>query len=181
MVHGGSIVDATIIEAPSSRKNAESKTDPEMHSVKKGNKWYFGMRAHIGVDPLYGFVHTVISTAANEPEVKTAPQLLRPDDEGVSQNGEIRDRWNKPGLSDKPTDRNFQAPLRRQPCMGGRASDREAEIPCKKQSGICFPHSQGHLRVEKGTIQGPVQKPLPGQYPVCKRQPVQAGFANCAL
>ena len=83
MVHGGSIVDATIIEAPSSRKNAESKTDPEMHSVKKGNKWYFGMRAHIGVDPLYGFVHTVISTAANEPEVKTAPQLLRPDDEVV--------------------------------------------------------------------------------------------------
>ena len=83
MVHGGSIVDATIIEAPSSGKNAESKTDPEMHSVKKGNKLYFGMRAHIGVDPLYGFVHTVISTAANEPEVKTAPQLLRPDDEVV--------------------------------------------------------------------------------------------------
>lgn len=83
MVHGGSIVDATIIEAPDSKKNAESKTDPEMHSVKKGTQWHFGMRTHIGVDPLYGFVHTIVSTPANESEVKVAPRLLRPDDQVV--------------------------------------------------------------------------------------------------
>lgn len=83
MVHGGTIVDATIIEAPSSKKNAQTKADPEMHSVKKGNQWHFGMRAHIGVDPLYGFVHSMVCTAAHEPEVKVAPHLLRKDDEVV--------------------------------------------------------------------------------------------------
>ena len=80
LVSGGTIVDATIVEAPNSTKNREKKRDPEMHSVKKNTKWYYGMRAHIGVDPLHGFVHTVISTAANEAECKVAPSLLRPDD-----------------------------------------------------------------------------------------------------
>lgn len=82
-VRGGSIVDATIIEAPNSTKNANGRRDPEMHSVKKGTKWYFGMRIHIGVDPLHGFIHTVTGTAANQPEVKEAPKLLREDDEVV--------------------------------------------------------------------------------------------------
>ena len=80
LVSGGMIVDATIINAPDSTKNREKQRDPEMHSVKKNNKWYFGMRAHIGVDPVHGFVHTVVSTAANEAECKVAPRLLRPDD-----------------------------------------------------------------------------------------------------
>lgn len=52
-----------------------------MHSVKKGTKWYFGMRIHIGVDPLHGFIHTITGTAANVAEVKEAPKLLREDDE----------------------------------------------------------------------------------------------------
>ncbi len=79
-VHGGTIVDATIVEASSSTKNKAHSTDPEMHSVKKGTKWYFGMRAHIGADPLYGFVHSLEATAANAAETKVAPKLLRPDD-----------------------------------------------------------------------------------------------------
>ena len=82
-VRGGTIVDATIIEAPNSTKNSSGQRDPEMHSVKKGNQWYFGMRVHIGVDPLHGFVHTVTGTAANEAEVKEAPKLLREDDDVV--------------------------------------------------------------------------------------------------
>ena len=82
-VRGGTIVDATIIEAPNSTKNVSGQRDPEMHSVKKGSKWYFGMRLHIGVDPLHGFVHTITGTAANEAEVKEAPKLLREDDEVV--------------------------------------------------------------------------------------------------
>lgn len=80
LVSGGTIVDATIISAPSSTKNREKQRDPEMHSVKKNAKWYFGMRAHVGVDPVHGFVHTVVSTAANEAECKVAPRLLRPED-----------------------------------------------------------------------------------------------------
>ena len=83
MVQGGTIVDATIISSPDSAKNVRCEKDPEMHTVKKGNKWYFGMRSHIGVDPLYGFVHTVVSTSANESEVKVAPQLLRESDKVV--------------------------------------------------------------------------------------------------
>lgn len=79
-VHGGTIVDATIIEASSSKKNKEKTTDVEMHSTRKGSKWYFGMRAHIGVDPLHGFVHSLVCTAANEAEPKVAAKLLRPDD-----------------------------------------------------------------------------------------------------
>ena len=82
-VRGGSIVDATIIEAPSSRKNKEQKPDPEMHSVKKGTQWHFGMRVHIATDPLHGYVHALVSTPANTSEVKVAPQLLREDDRTV--------------------------------------------------------------------------------------------------
>ena len=80
LVSGGTIVDATIVEAPNSTKNREKKRDPEMHSTKKNTKWYFGMRVHIGTDPYYGFVHDIISTAANEAEGKVAAKLLRKDD-----------------------------------------------------------------------------------------------------
>lgn len=79
-VHGGTIVDATIIEASGSVKNREKKRDPEMHSVKKGSNYHFGLREHIGVDPVLGYVHTVVTTPANASEVKVAPDLIRPDD-----------------------------------------------------------------------------------------------------
>jgi transposase, IS5 family len=72
----GSIVDATIIAAPSSTKNAEGERDPEMHQTKKGNQWHFGMKAHIGVDADSGLVHTVTTTAANEADVEQIEQLL---------------------------------------------------------------------------------------------------------
>ncbi|MCE1015919.1 IS5 family transposase, partial [Pseudomonas monteilii] len=61
----GTIVDATIIHAPSSTKNKEGKRDPEMHQTKKGNQYYFGMKAHIGADAESGLVHHVHGTAAN--------------------------------------------------------------------------------------------------------------------
>lgn len=72
----GSIVDATIIAAPSSTKNAEGERDPEMHQTKKGNQWFFGMKAHIGVDSDSGLVHTVATTAANESDVEQVADLL---------------------------------------------------------------------------------------------------------
>jgi len=61
----GTIVDATIIHAPSSTKNEAGKRDPEMHQTKKGNQWYFGMKAHVGVDSKQGIVHSAEATAAN--------------------------------------------------------------------------------------------------------------------
>lgn len=72
----GSIVDATIIPAPSSTKNASGERDPEMHQTKKGNQWHFGMKAHIGVDAESGLVHTVTGTAANEADVEQVADLL---------------------------------------------------------------------------------------------------------
>jgi len=68
----GTILDATIINAPSSTKNKKGERDPEMHSVAKGNQWFFGMRCHIGVDAASGLVHSVVSTAANVHELNTA-------------------------------------------------------------------------------------------------------------
>lgn len=61
----GTIVDATIIAAPSSTKNAEGERDPEMHQVKKGNEWHFGMKAHVGVDSQSKVIHSVVVTPAN--------------------------------------------------------------------------------------------------------------------
>ena len=72
----GSIVDATIIAAPSSTKNATGERDPEMHQTKKGNQWHFGMKAHIGVDADSGLVHTVTTTPANEADVEVVDELL---------------------------------------------------------------------------------------------------------
>ena len=72
----GSIADATIIAAPSSTKNADGQRDPEMHQTKKGNQWYFGMKAHIAVDADSGLVHTVTTTAANEADVEQVADLL---------------------------------------------------------------------------------------------------------
>lgn len=83
MMRGGSIVDATLISAPSSTKNAEKKRDPEMHQTKKGNQWHFGMKCHTGVDAGSGFVHTVEATSANVHDVTVAAKLLREDDEVV--------------------------------------------------------------------------------------------------
>jgi IS5 family transposase len=76
MLKAGSAVDATLISAPSSTKNGTGKRDPEMHQTKKGNQWYFGMKAHIGVDAASGLVHTVIGTAANVHDINAAEALL---------------------------------------------------------------------------------------------------------
>ena len=72
----GTIVDATLINAPSSTKNKDKKRDPEMHQTKKGNQYYFGMKAHIGVDDESGLVHSVVGTAANVADVTQVDKLL---------------------------------------------------------------------------------------------------------
>src|SRR5204863_6042946 len=79
----GTIVDATIISAPSSTKNADKARDPEMHQTKKGNQWYFGMKAHIGVDVASGVVHTVVGTAANEADINQMAAVLHGAEEDV--------------------------------------------------------------------------------------------------
>ena len=76
----GTIVDATLIAAPSSTKNQHGDRDPEMHQSKKGNQWYFGMKAHIGVDAHSGLVHSVIGTAGHVADITQAEALLHGDE-----------------------------------------------------------------------------------------------------
>lgn len=73
---GGTIVDATLIAAPPSTKNEEKARDPEMHQVKKGNQWHFGMKVHIGADSKTGLVHSASVTAANVHDSHEVPNLL---------------------------------------------------------------------------------------------------------
>jgi IS5 family transposase len=72
----GTIIDATLIAAPSSTKNEKGERDPEMHQTKKGNQWYFGMKVHIGVDKDTGLIHSVETTAANVHDLTPAAELL---------------------------------------------------------------------------------------------------------
>lgn len=76
MLREGTIVDATIISAPSSTKNQSGERDPEMHQTRKGQQWYFGMKAHIGVDAASGLTHTLVTTPANVNDVTQAQALL---------------------------------------------------------------------------------------------------------
>ena len=82
-LRSGTIVDATLIAAPSSTKNADHARDPEMHQTKKGNQWYFGMKAHIGVDEFSGLVHHVHCTAANVADVTVTHTLLHGKEDSV--------------------------------------------------------------------------------------------------
>jgi transposase, IS5 family len=79
----GTIVDATIIHAPSSTKNSTGGRDPEMHQTRKGNQWFFGMKAHIGVDSKEGIVHSLCSTAASVADKHMLPDLLHGEERKV--------------------------------------------------------------------------------------------------
>ena len=82
-VRKGTIVDASIVDAPSSTKNAKGERDPEMHQTRKGNQWYFGMKAHIGVDAETGLAHSLATTPANVSDVATAHAVLHGGEETV--------------------------------------------------------------------------------------------------
>lgn len=79
----GTLVDATLIAAPSSTKNREHARDPQMHQTRKGNQWYFGLKAHIGVDKESGLVHTLVTSAANVSDISQTPALLHGQEEDV--------------------------------------------------------------------------------------------------
>ena len=83
LLRGGTIVDATLIAASPSTKNKEGRRDPEMSQSKKGNQWYFGMKAHVGVDAESGLVHTAGVTTGKVHDAKVMDRLIREDDEAV--------------------------------------------------------------------------------------------------
>jgi IS5 family transposase len=83
IMHGGTVVDATLIAAPKSTKNQNRQRDPDMHQSKKGNEWYFGMKVHSGTDAGSGYVHTITGTSANVHDIVETSKLIREDDEVV--------------------------------------------------------------------------------------------------
>jgi IS5 family transposase len=83
LLKAGTVVDATLIAAPNSTKNVGGERDPEMRQTKKGNQWYFGMKAHLGADAASTLVHTVKGTAANVHDVVEANSLLHGEETGV--------------------------------------------------------------------------------------------------
>lgn len=83
LLRGGTIMDATLIAASPSTKNAAKKCDPDISQTKRGNQWYFGMKAHIGVDAKSGLVHTVKTTTAKVYDARMTDDLTRPDDAAV--------------------------------------------------------------------------------------------------
>ena len=103
MLRIGTVVDATLISAPSSTKNDSGQRDPEMHQTKKGNQWYFGMKAHIGVDAQSGLVHTVKGTAANVNDVVEANGLLHGDETNVFGDAGYQGAHKRPGAKDGVT------------------------------------------------------------------------------
>jgi len=99
----GTIVDATIIAAPSSTKNREGKRDPEMHQTRKGNAWHFGMKAHVGVDAQSGLVHGIVGTAANVSDVSQSRGLLHGAEKRVHGDAGYQGIEKRPEMSDLPT------------------------------------------------------------------------------
>ena len=107
LMRQGTIVDATIIAAPSSTKNKEKSRDPEMHQTKKGNQWHFGMKAHIGVDVASGLVHTVVGTAANEADITQAAKLMHGQEEDMFGDAGYTGADKRPELADRDVSWNI--------------------------------------------------------------------------
>ena len=139
MMRGGSVLDATILNAPSSTKNADKARDPEMHQTKKGGEWYFGMKAHIGVDAGSGYIHTVTATAANIHDIEEAHKLLRPDDRvGYGDSGYIGIMFREEIL-DNPNLKNIDYRINARPSSyrkmpPGYAQDFERSLERRKSS-----------------------------------------------
>lgn len=100
----GTLMDATIIEAPSSTKNKSGERDPEMHQTKKGNQWYFGMKAHIGVDAQSGLTHSFTTTSAHEHDLNQAKQVLHGDEAFVFADSGYRGAEKREELKDVELD-----------------------------------------------------------------------------
>jgi len=146
----GTIVDATIINAPSSTKNAERQRDPDMHQTKKGQQWYFGMKAHLGVDTEQ-VIHSVVATAANVADSAVLPDLLHGEETRVYGD----QAWDRAGSSAS----TLPGPQLHQPALpaqgpGGRstASEEPHQVQGTCQGRARRRGDQAHLRVREGAL-----------------------------
>lgn len=123
MMHGGTIVDASLIAAPKSTKNQEGKRDPEMHQTKKGNEWYFGMKVHACVDAGSGYVHTTTGTSANMHDVTETANLIREDDEVVYGDSGYLGAVSQPAIKDDEKKSKIEFRVNKRPSSLKMADD----------------------------------------------------------
>ena len=157
MLRTGTAVDATLIAAPSSTKNAEGERDPEMHQTKKGNQWYFGMKAHIGVDAASGLVHTVVGTAANVSDVNVAGSAAaRRGARGLRRRGlpgraqARRGRRADLACGDAPGQAQAAQPVHRAGVRGRACREDEGQHPSQGRAPV--PGDQAAVRVHEGAL-----------------------------
>ena len=156
----GTIVDATIIHAPSSTKNRSGERDPEMHQTRRGKQWYFGLKAHIGVDSKQGHVHSVCTSAASVADKHMLPDLSH---------GEERKVWGDGGYQGQGEAIRQAAP-RAQDMTSRRVqyknfvgrvtkSQEPGEGQSASEGGTSVPDSEAHLRFREGAIPRDSEEP----------------------
>ena len=162
----GTLVDATLIAAPPSTKNKEKQRDPERHQTKKGNPWYFGMKAHIGADRDSKLVHTVVVTAVNVADItKTAERLHGAEQQvhadagytGVEKRAEIVAMEPEDRLADRGQTRGHQSPGRR----GRERSDPgrgESQSLGASVCGTSVSHHEEHFPASESQVSRPGQE-----------------------
>ena len=161
-ISNGTIVDATIIGAPSSTKNKDGKRDPEMHQTAKGKQWYFGMKAHIGVDSKTKLIHTILASAANVSDVDALPYLLHGRETRV---------WGDQGYQGQTEVIRARAPRaqglhqpqvpRQRLDQRGRESEEPHQIAGARQGRAHDRGDQAGVRLPEGPLPGSCQEPAP--------------------
>ena len=161
-VGAGTIVDTTIISAPSSTKNRENQRDPEMHQTCKGQQWYFGMKLHIGVDAETGLAHSAVVTAANVHDKHPLPELLHGQETSV-----WRQCVREPARPDRIEGAAGQRPdqsagAKEQPHPGTGSADQSAEVAGAFAGGAHVRGGQAAVGLQQGALPGAGEERHPG-------------------
>lgn len=127
LLREGTIVDATIISAPSSTKNKEKARDPEMHQTKKGNQWHFGMKMHIGTDDVLGLIHSVDTTAANAHDITATERVLHGEESRVWGDAGYTGAENREELKDREVEWHIAMKPSKQRNLPGKDAVRTVE------------------------------------------------------
>jgi IS5 family transposase len=180
-IRTGTIVDATIIAAPSSTKNATGRRDPEMHQTKKGQQWYFGMKAHLGVDSRSKLIHSIEATSANIHDSQVLPRLLH---------GRERRVWGDAAYTGQRAVLRVCAPhardfTQRKAGRGGGAEPRGAddelvEVPGPGQGRASHRGAQARVRLHQGPLSGPRQEWASPRGGLCARELVHGAAGPAA-
>jgi IS5 family transposase len=160
LLREGTIVDATIIHAPSSTKNQSKTRDPEMHQTKKGNAWHFGMKAHVGVDQASGLVHTITGTAANVADVAQVHAVLHGQEKTAQADAGYQGVEKRPEIIARFGHVRWQVAAKRGRIKAMAAGPRKdltqalekAKSAVARLCGASLPHRQKPLRPSQGAL-----------------------------